>query len=307
MHQRRVCDACSVRRVKCSREDPCLQCNEASLDCTRSRARLKTGPRGIRKKTFQKLIAVTRAQPPGSQSVQRGNALHDGGSFCLDRQNSSTADPSRYRVDSEAYSPSQRAPSPTFSHLTSLNSETQDSRTFASTLEASTSYPYKLDLELIRLYLDIYYQRLYSVWPIVDRASLIAGLSDSQPAVDVYLLASSVCVATKLQLQLTATGPDSTVIEPELITNEIEDLRRSHGYQDHPTLDTLSVSFFLHVAYLHIGRHNASTLLLREAISIGHLLELHKAAHYEDLSEWQVQEDLRKLWLLFITERYLVL
>jgi hypothetical protein len=48
-------------------------------------------------------------------------------------------------------------------------------------------------------------------------------------------------------------------------------------------------------------KQRTSTLTLREAVSMAHMLDLHRESHYEGNDE--TTEDLRVLWLLFITER----
>ena len=302
MNQRRVCDACSVRRVRCDKGFPCTACTVASLDCTRCRPRQKSGPKGLRNKTLEKLAALTKGQPAPSRDVRATaspNPRLD--SLTVDGLSPNLERSTRYGVDTLSSEP---AASPVFSDGISAEDTQRHGFFHDATSDAYSSYPYKLYVDLLVDYIDIYHHRLYPVWPIVDRAALVARLEAQPPAVEAYMLASSMCVATNLQFQLAATGPDGSLVQPELIIDEIEDLRRIHDHREHPTLDSLSISFFLHVAYIHVGKRTTSILLLREAISTAHLLDLHKPSHYENLPESQVQEDLRKLWLLFITERY---
>jgi hypothetical protein len=164
-------------------------------------------------------------------------------------------------------------------------------------------YPYKITVDHLLLYLDIYHHKLYPVWPIVNKDSLTTWLCVQTPDTEAYILASSICIATILQLQLTASDLDGSLLQPELIMDEIESLRRAHDYREHPSIDSLRSSFFLHVAYLHMKKQRTSTLTLREAISMAHMLDLHRASHYEILSFEESGDHLRMLWLLFITER----
>ncbi|KAK4900768.1 hypothetical protein LTR27_001947 [Elasticomyces elasticus] len=166
-------------------------------------------------------------------------------------------------------------------------------------------YPYRISVDSMEPYLDIYHHKLFPVWPIagVESLGLIARLRQTSLDPNAYILAASICVATILQLQLDVVGSNSSELEPRATLVEIEHMRRDQAYREDPNLDTLAASFFLHVAYLHIGRRTTSTLLLREAISMAHLLELHKPTHYQGLSSLTTQDHLRKLWLLFITER----
>jgi hypothetical protein len=164
-------------------------------------------------------------------------------------------------------------------------------------------YPYLVGIDVLRLYLDIYRHKLYPVWPIVDVPSLVQKLQMPRLEADAYMLASSVCIATILQLQLGVESSGDAMQKPQLVVDEIEDLRRCQRYRQHPTLDAVSTSFFLHIAYLQIGHLNACTLSLREAISMAHILGLQNPGHYVDLHPREVQNHLRQLWLLFITER----
>lgn len=168
--------------------------------------------------------------------------------------------------------------------------------------EGQSRYPYHVSVPILTLYLEIYHHKLYPVWPIVDKQNLIARLGDTLDT-ESYILASSVCIASILQLQLSAVDVAGRELEPQIIIEEIEALRRSLDHRENISLDGLSVSFFLHVAHLHMKRQSTSTLLLREAISMAHMLDLHRPAHYTGLSYSQINSDLRVIWLLYITEQ----
>lgn len=165
------------------------------------------------------------------------------------------------------------------------------------------TFPYRVTVDHLLLYLDIYHHKLYPVWPILNKDVLMTRLFAGTPDVDTYILASSVCIATVLQLQLTATDANGSTLDPSLIMEELDTLRRNQDYREHPSMDSLRSSFFLHVAYLHLKKQRTSTLTLREAISMAHMLDLHKLSHYEPLAFEEANNDLRVLWLLFITER----
>ncbi|KAK3651450.1 hypothetical protein LTR56_005592 [Elasticomyces elasticus] len=156
------------------------------------------------------------------------------------------------------------------------------------------AYPYRISVDSMVPYLDIYHHKLFPVWPIagVESHGLIARLRQTSLDPNAYILAASICVATILQLQLDVVGSNSSGLEPRATLIRIEHMRRDQAYREDPNLDTLAASFFLHVAYLHIGRRTTSTLLLREAISMAHLLELHKPTHYQGLSSLTTQDHL---------------
>jgi hypothetical protein len=301
MSQRRVCDACAVRRVRCDGQAPCAGCMNASLDCTRLRQRHKSGPKGIKRRTLEKLTSIQRAQAVPQHAGS--NAV---------RPSSVEVTPVGELQQQTGHVESFNDGNPT--HVFSP----EDSRLFlgfddpqaalphhatSATWDSSPAYPYQVSVEHLTLYLDIYHHKLYPVWPIVNKSALIGRLDVAGPDVEAYILASSVCIATILQLQLTATDPSGSILQPHLIIREIESLRQAQDYREYPTLDNLRASFFLHVAYLHMKKQRTSTLTLRESISMAHMLDLHKESHYEGVSNDEAGEDLRVIWLLFITER----
>lgn len=303
MSQRRVCDACAVRRIRCDGLSQCSKCTDAGLDCTRIRPRLKSGPKSIKKRTLDKLAKAQGLQSR-TQSLRpedlRPLAVTNSSSDTLPQSPSDNA----IHISKEAFilDPSTTG---TWHAFDDQDIVAGDRSLDPGAWHGTVTYPYKITVDHLLLYLDIYHHKLYPVWPIVNKGSLTARLCLHVPDPEAYILASSVCIATVLQLQLTASDLDGSVIEPELIMDEIESLRQTQDYREHPSIDTLSSSFFLHVAYLHMKKQRTSTLTLREAISMAHMLDLHKPSHYEVTSggEFRVEDHLRILWLLFITER----
>jgi hypothetical protein len=267
----------------------------ATLDCTRLRQRHKSGPKGIKKRTLEKLTSiqqahtVSRASGPDAVRPSRAGLQQQPGHVESFDGGNSIHVPSP--EDSQSF-PGIDDPQAGFLHYNT-----------GATWKSSPAYPYQVSVEHLTLYLDIYHHKLYPVWPIVNKSVLIGKLNIAVPDVETYILASSVCIATVLQLQLTAINPTGSTLQPNLIVQEIESLRQAQDYREHPTLDNLKVSFFLHVAYLHMKKQRTSTLTLRESISMAHMLDLHKESHYDGIPGGEASEDLRVLWLLFITER----
>lgn len=54
------CDSCSVRRVKCDRQEPCRACRSRSQLCTYLKVRKKPGPKGPRTLTNLKIRDIQR-------------------------------------------------------------------------------------------------------------------------------------------------------------------------------------------------------------------------------------------------------
>jgi hypothetical protein len=301
MSQRRVCDACAVRRVRCDGLSPCVRCTDAELNCTRVRPRLKSGPKGVKKRTLDKLAKVQ-----GVQSRVRPLQPEDLRSLVNNED-----PPTRWTPSPPGDADHIALETPHLEPRTAEPWSAVDEQAF--TVDRGQSdhpawdelpdHPYKITVDRLLLYLNIYHHKLYPVWPIVNKDSLATRLCIQTPNPEAYILASSICIATILQLQLTASDVDGSLLQPELVMDEIESLRRAHDYREHPSIDSLRSSFFLHVAYLHMKKQRTSTLTLREAISMAHMLDLYKVSHYEILSVEEAGDHLRMLWLLFITER----
>ena len=302
MSQRRVCDACAVRRVRCDGLSPCMRCKDAELDCTRVRPRLKSGPKGVKKRTLERLAKVQEARP-GVRPLQPEDLrplANNNNNTSVTWTRSLTDDADHIAVESPSLEPRTIEP---WSALNHQGVDVNVGQLDPVTWDDNPNYPYKITVDHLLLYLDIYHHKLYPVWPIVNKESLTTRLCLQTPGSEAYILASSICIATILQLQLTASDLDGSLLQPELIMAEIESLRRIHDYREHPSLDSLRSSFFLHVAHLHMKKQRTSTLTLREAISMAHMLDLHKSSHYDNLSVEAAGDHLRILWLLFITER----
>lgn len=271
---------------------PCAGCTNASLDCTRLRQRHKSGPKGIQGKTRDRLAKLQKRPDDNNNASQSSQGDRPGPTH--------VHDPDLLRRPPEQIPPNDHTLDSLFGNDELPRAATPSA---APSPPPQLAYPYKVSLEHLTLYLDIYHHRLSPVWPIASRDALLARLNTS-PDDTSYTVASSICVATILQLQLAATDANGTAaLHPESMIDEIESLRRANDYREHPSEDAICISFFLHVSYLHIKKQATSTLMLREAISMAHLLNLHKPTHYHDLAETQANYHLRLVWLLYITEQ----
>lgn len=295
MDSRRVCDACSVRRVKCDGQAPCAACSRLSIECTRLRQRVKSGPKGVRKKTLERLKRIrsqnTENANPAPTNVPENRfdeTRHDGPETTL-----TSTDHSSHTIE-EFFSPDLDI---------DIAAASDDCHHALSGAPQTPSWPFRISSLLLEPYLDIYYYKLFPVWPIVDKDMLTARLHAAEPDANAYMLASSVCAATMVQLQLSVFDPSGHVLDPTFMLAEIEDLRRKYDYRESPSLEFLATSFFMHVAYTNLGRLTTSTLLLREAVTLAYILDLHRPSHYDEVTPAERQSHLRMFWILFITER----
>jgi hypothetical protein len=265
------------------------------MECTRLRKRGKSGPKGVRKQTLDRLKRVRGQTVARSESEQSDGLEPHSNEIGFDdlRGTPTTTDHSSYTFEG-LFSPDL--------DLDSTNNSGGD-QLLASNGPQTSSWPFRINPVLLEPYLDIYHYKLFPVWPIINKDLLLAKLQAAEPDVCAYMLASSVCAATMVQLQLSAFGPCEDVLDPSAMLAEIEDLRRRYDHRESPSIDFLATSFFIHVAYTNLGRLTTSTLLLREAVTIAYILNLHRPSHYDEITVMERESHLRMFWILFITER----
>ncbi|KAG9602202.1 hypothetical protein KCU77_g794, partial [Aureobasidium melanogenum] len=257
--------------------------------------RVKSGPKGVRKKTLERLKTVRRQNTENVNPVSTNapEVRHDEPSHDSREATPPTTDHSSYTIQ-ELFSPEL--------HMSFVNLAGDDQQA-PSEVPQVPVWPFHISPVLLEPYLDIYYYKLFPVWPIVDKDMLTARLHAVEPDASAYMLASSVCAATMVQLQLSVFSPSGDVLDPTTMLTEIEDLRRTYDYRESPSLELLATSFFMHVAYTNLGRLTTSTLLLREAVTLAYILDLHRPSHYDEVTPAERQSHLRMFWILFITER----
>lgn len=143
--------------------------------------------------------------------------------------------------------------------------------------------------------LDIYAERLFPIWPVVDAADLKRKLLETPSQLNpARHLAHAVALAAIAQLRLeTPWQPKLGQTEAGGIGGELDLL---HG---------LRISFFLHIYHENAAAGGTKSLVyLREAITQAQILRLDRESTYATLSEADQQVSRRVLWLLFVTERF---
>lgn len=284
---RRACDPCSVRKVRCDGNQPCSRCEAASWECTYLKTHGKSGPKGPRRTTE---AAIRRLQER-SKSSQDGSRSNSEASF----------DPG--------------SPSPTeYPYIEQLPpiSDVADEQlgwpdNVSPLFPATQSPPQRISTSCISQYLDVYQSRGYGIWPVVDAEALTAQLLTNPDDVEAYALATAISAAVVSQFSIDAE-PGSPVqghyrVSSRVFETEAKRARDEADHLEQITVFSILSSFFLHVYSANVGRMNASTVYLGEAITKAHIIGLHKTSYYEFLTVEQVQMNLRLYWLLFITER----
>ncbi|KAH6957062.1 NADP-dependent oxidoreductase domain-containing protein [Fusarium avenaceum] len=142
--------------------------------------------------------------------------------------------------------------------------------------------------------LEVYSERLFPIWPIVNATDLGNQIRQSPNAGGAArCLANAVALAAIAQLKL------DTAWQPRVEEAETSGLSESLGL-----LDALRVSFFLHIYHENASPGGTKSLVyLREAITQAQILRLDRESTYASLSEPDQHVSRRILWLLFVTER----
>ena len=162
-----------------------------------------------------------------------------------------------------------------------------------------------VSIPVLRQHLDAFQERLYPVWPVVHKATLLWDL-EAKNDTEAYVLATALSAVTAAQLQLPPTdvGLGQQYWNSTELAAEAWRVRQSMDYLQNPSISSLLSSFFLHIAAANEGKILKAAFLLREAVTCAQLLGLDRAAYYRVLSQETKQLYLRIVWLLFITERY---
>jgi hypothetical protein len=272
--------------VRCDGNQPCARCEAAKWDCTYLKTHGKSGPKGPRRTTE---AAIRRLQ-------ERSKSSRDGS-----RSTSETSIDTGSPVDELPYlSPMPPVADPTMCPKTWPE-------IMSPPVSATLQETQRLPVACLSQYLDIYHARGYGIWPVVDAEALTARLLTHPHDLEAYALATSICAAIVSQFSIDVE-PGSPVegryrVSSSAFESEARRARNESDHLENVTMSSLLSSFFLHVYSANVGKMNASTILLGEAIFKAHILGLHNPAHYHPMEPEQVQYALRVYWLLFITER----
>ncbi|KAK1988769.1 fungal-specific transcription factor [Colletotrichum cereale] len=287
---KRACDACKIRKIKCTEVPPCDGCVAIGTACTFNKVPATRGPRNLRAKTIRQ-IAQAQQKSTAAVTALTGSTSPTGDGAAGASTPASAAAPSRSPPSSDGGS-SEGAGDPT-GRLRLVRQET-------------TLQPQRTPSASLVLRLCIYRLRLFPVWPIIAVEDIMASLSRDADDLESYVLANAVGAATIAQMKLTTTDNDDPATASSM---EAECQRSRMALQEREggppmNLNWLRTSFFLHVYHENQQPGGAKSLLyLREAISIAQIMGLHKESSYMALPLPEQQMKRRILWLLFVTER----
>jgi hypothetical protein len=174
-------------------------------------------------------------------------------------------------------------------------------------------------------YVHLYFERLYAVFPIVDKAQLLEILEPPElhsqplpPSLYTFLTALSALVIVQLNLgqeEVASAAFNSlelssgtcsipaTTLSPELLVSQCLETRRNEGFIENADEWTILTSFFLFGYYGNCDQSRSAWYYLREAIGFAQSLGLDDPDTYLMLDPKTGQRWRLLFWLLFVTER----
>lgn len=162
---------------------------------------------------------------------------------------------------------------------------------------------YERYAETYHQHLAVCRRDLATLWPIIDPIKVLNRLQADPDDWQAQVLAASLCAATIAQLRLDHNPEPGLVSSSHEFAKEATRLRRLHDYQNHPSLDSLLSSFFLHVYQSNSRNLHPALYLLREMVTTLQILQLHDLDSYINLSQAEYQRRLCIFWIALVTEK----
>ncbi|KXH69389.1 fungal specific transcription factor [Colletotrichum salicis] len=304
---KRACDACKIRKIKCTEVPPCDGCVAIGTSCTFNKVPATRGPRNLRAKTIRQIAQAQKESSATATATATASAGSGTASSVSPTGDEASASTPTVAAASSGVPSSSRSPS------SSEGGSSEGTGSAASgqrvIRQENALQPQRTPSASLVLRLCIYRLRLFPVWPIIAVEDIMASLSRDTDDLESYVLANAVGAATIAQLKLATTDNDDPATAGSM---EAECQRSRMVLQEREggppmNLNWLRTSFFLHVYHENQQPGGAKSLLyLREAITIAQIMGLHKESSYVALPLAEQQMRRRTLWLLFVTERHVL-
>ena len=154
--------------------------------------------------------------------------------------------------------------------------------------------------------LCVYRLRLFPVWPIISVEEIIASLHKDKRNDEIYALANAIGAATIAQLKLDIAGANAAI--GSRMAEECERVKLMINTSSGLTPNSIRIAFFLHVFHENQNGGGIKSLMyLREAITMAQIMGIDREQTLLQLPFEEHQTRRRILWLLFVTERYVVI
>jgi hypothetical protein len=173
-------------------------------------------------------------------------------------------------------------------------------------------------------YVQLFFERLYPVFPVMDKATIMDLLlsvddeSQQLPA-GFYSFLASLSAAVIVQLNDTRLEPAQSltsnfeagvslppIFSAQFFVLQSLQLRQENGFIEDANEWTILTSFFLFAYYGNLDQSRSAWYYLREAISFAQILGLDDMNCYLGLDSKTHQRRQRLFWLLFVTERFFI-
>jgi hypothetical protein len=166
---------------------------------------------------------------------------------------------------------------------------------------------------VVLTYLEIYNERMYPVWPVIDILRVKTALQTNPNDCEMCALAFALCASTGASLQLdlvTSQGNHSSfpherdaMALTDRFAAEAERYRSMYEYRESSTREAILVPLFLHIYYGTKSKKQTTSLLLRESVTLCQLMGLDNEETYRGLNTEEESYMRRTFWLLYVTER----
>ncbi|KAJ5186068.1 hypothetical protein N7491_006062 [Penicillium cf. griseofulvum] len=267
MTRPRACDACAIRKVRCTGKIPCPNCTRAGFQCAFTKKCGKSGPKGPRKSTLARVSKQLWSQ---------------------------------YDDHSEA-------------ELPASHNDNRESGISPHSASSTSEWKSVISFDDVLVYLKIYHERMYPVWPVIDIQRLKLALQNDPSDCETCALACAVCASTGASLKLdldrdresnfSVPRQEDAMALTDRFAAEAERYRSMYDYRESSTREAILVPLFLHLYYGTKLKKQTTSLLLRESVTMCQLMGLDNEETYSGLDSEEESFRRRTFWLLYVTER----
>ena len=311
------CDQCLQRKVRCDKTLPCCyRCSDASIPCTRQVIRNRPG----RKKGSGTVIAKLRS-PSTRECPQwlEGSASSVHGIDPADTLHIARVSSLTNEIEAGTFGGSQIA---TTLENNFLSGQTTENQSYDSHLVQSPStssirqrtrsrsvgefQAILSNLPNLSRHIDLFYARLYPIWPIIPETEFRKALSHPETLDLSYVcLILSICALSALHIPgSTAPAAEPRKAVAQQFINQCRQLRSTYNYIETASIITVQTSLFLSCAEVEFQRARSSWFLLRESIMLAQDLGFYEVANLSpSLSLNDILSIQRTLYLLSLVER----
>lgn len=292
-HRQQSCDNCRFRKLKCDRKLQCSNCTKTSLQCQYLRSLRKKGPKGGNGCRLRRLRAG---------NIEAGQDAFE------------ISTPSTF----QQAIPDTPSLSDQTGSLTSVAATRQSEDLDVNPLMDDPSIEVLGDIARLSsglaVHVQVFMKYVFPIMPIVNGDEILADvfrLDELPPSR--YALIMTLCGSTRRQLDLDGIGlfagrPGVEVPRDPKLTSEIllefgENAYRQYNVAEDITLDSIASSYFAFCVHASFERFRQAWFYLNQAITLAISLGLDNDFDYITLSDNEQEARRRLFWLLFVTER----